>query len=266
MNIRQKSKISIYTLLSILVVIIIVDFFNVFNIHSIPDVAVSIHIIFRFIGAILILSILGAMGSDRLTQWRSIRHLIWVVIPSFIISINNFPFSALFNGRVTWIEPNYRLLLFFIECISIGFFEEIIFRGVLLNILLNKFSKHRLGILYSILISSIVFSVAHLLNLSELGMQSIVLQMGYSFLMSMMWAIVYLKTKNLWIVIIMHSTFNFFGQVVFIMGTVNQRFDTTTIVLTSSLAFIAAIHSLFLWAVIQKEHQNMKFIYPVRLL
>ncbi len=61
-----------------------------------------------------------------------------------------------------------------------------------------------------------------------------------------MWAVVYLKTKNIWMSILLHSTYNFFGLVLFRLGYVNGRFDNTTLVITIILAVLVSIYMLFI--------------------
>lgn len=77
-------------------------------------------------------------------------------------------------------------------------------------------------------------------------MNVIIEQIGYSFLMGMLWAVMYLKTKNVWLVMLLHATYNFFGQVMFELGTVNNRFDTVTVVITIILAIGVAVYSVLL--------------------
>jgi membrane protease YdiL (CAAX protease family) len=102
-----------------------------------------------------------------------------------------------------------------------------------------------------------VFGIAHLLNISSLGIDLMILQVGYSFLMGMMWSVMFLRTRNLWMVILMHASYNFFGQVLFTMGTVNQRFDMLTIWITVLLAILVAIHTVIQLFYIRLENLNI---------
>jgi hypothetical protein len=257
MHTLKNTKIAICLLLLITVMMVIMDFFDVFSPTRFPDAQIVFHTIFRFLCGILILLMLKMTHRGGLMDWRPIKKTLWIMIPAFVISINNFPFSAFFNGRTTWDVPRYHLYLFIVECLSVGFFEEIVFRGVLLLFLLNRWSKHKNGVLLSITLSSFVFGIAHLLNISSLGIDLMILQVGYSFLMGMMWSVMFLRTRNLWMVILMHASYNFFGQVLFTMGTVNQRFDMLTIWITVLLAILVAIHTVIQLFYIRLENLNI---------
>jgi membrane protease YdiL (CAAX protease family) len=168
------------------------------------------------------------------------KNSLFVIIPGLLIAINNFPISAYLSGRTTFLEPSYFIFLFLIECLSVGFFEEILFRYLLLVILLQRLPNSKKGVLLSIVISASVFGLIHLVNLfygASFG--GTILQIGYSFLMGLLWATVFLRTKNLVLPILLHALYNFFGQIMFAFGTVDNRYDVGTIVITSLLALFA---------------------------
>jgi membrane protease YdiL (CAAX protease family) len=163
-----------------------------------------------------------------------------IILLGLLIAINNFPISAFVSGRTVFLEPNYYIVLFLLECLSVGFFEELLFRYVILLILLQRLPHSKKGVLLSIILSAAIFGFVHFINLfygAALG--GTLLQIGYSFLMGMLWATVFLRTKNIVLPIILHTLYNFFGQIMFAFGTVENRYDVVTIVLTSLLAIIA---------------------------
>lgn len=197
-----------------------------------------------FIGIFLII-IMIKYGYKKIFTFSKLGYSLWIMIPALVVSINNFPIIAYLDGRAYLTEPMYRVLLFFIECLSVGFFEEIIFRGILLTLLLQKLVEKKHGVLISILVSSFIFGFFHLFNVfTGMSLSSTILQMGYSFLMGMLWAVMYLKTRNLWLTMLMHATYNFFGQVMFYLGTVQGRFDIFTIVITVIVAMLTALYAL----------------------
>ena len=89
------------------------------------------------------------------------------------------------------------------------------------------------------------------------------LQVGYSFLMGMMWAIVFLKTKNIWIAMFLHATYNFFGQVMFALGTVDGRYDIITVIVTVLLAILVALYMIYILRKITSE--DIKDLYTPSL-
>ena len=97
-----------------------------------------------------------------------------------------------------------EIIIFYIGfAILIGFVEESIYRGIMIKILLP------LGILPAILTSSILFSVTHMLNLlsgQSLGQTG--LQLAYSFLIGIVLAQLFIKTGNIFPLILFHSLHN----------------------------------------------------------
>ena len=202
----------------------------------------------RLLGGIVFVILLSMIGYKKIFAFNStwIKSLI-VLIPGLIIAFNNFPIVAYFDGRAEITEPVYTIYVFMIECFSTGFFEEIVFRGIVLLLLIQKLPNTQKGMYLAIFISSLLFGLSHLVNLfGGIGLTDILLQVGYSFLMGLLWAVVYLKTKNIWWSILLHSTYNFFGLVLFRLGYVNGRFDNTTLVITIILAVLVSIYMLYI--------------------
>ena len=202
----------------------------------------------RIILGIIFIIMLFRMGYGKFLKFNNPYKSLLIIIPGIIIAINNFPISAYFNGRTSLSEPIYTVFLFMIECLSVGFFEEIIFRVIILLFLLQKLPKTKKGVLLAIIISSAVFGLIHVINLfSGASLSNTLLQVGYSFLVGMMWAVMYLKTNNLWYIVLLHALYNFFGSVLFELGTVTNRYDIFTIIITSVLAILVAIYSIKLF-------------------
>ncbi len=204
--------------------------------------------ILRFLGGTIFTIILIGFGQKKIFRFTHVWKSLLIMIPAFVVSINNFPIIAYLDGRATLTHPVYQVYLFLIECFSVGFFEEILIRGIILIYLLKKLSYHQYGVILSIIISSAIFGFLHIVNLwSGQSVGDTMLQIIYSFLVGMMWAIMFLKTRNLWLTMILHASFNFFGQVMFYLGNVDGRYDIYTVLLTIMFGLIAAYYSFLLY-------------------
>ena len=204
--------------------------------------------ILRFLGGAIFIVILVGFGQKKIFTFTHAWKSLLIMIPAFIISINNFPIIAYFDGRATLTQPVYQVFLFLIECLSVGFFEEILFRGIILIFLLKKLSYHKYSVILSIVISSAIFGFLHIVNLwSGQSVGDTMLQIMYSFLLGMMWAVMFLKTRNLWLTMILHASFNFFGQVMFYLGNVNGRYDSFTVIITVIFGLITTYYSFGLY-------------------
>ena len=67
------------------------------------------------------------------------------------------------------------------------------------------------------------------------------MQIGYSFLIGGMCAVILIKTYNIWLCVAVHAIFDFGGYFVQIMGAGNQ-WDPVTVILTAVIAVIVAVY------------------------
>lgn len=154
------------------------------------------------------------------------QHMLYM-IPCLLIAIDNFQFSSYFQGNMQLVhnEP-MDFLLFALYCLSVGLFEECIFRGVIFAVVAGLFSKDKKGLWLTYITSSVVFGIAHIFNGS-------ILQVGYTILTGGLFAFALMKTKNIFCCAFVHALYNFGGLlfetaerfglgngVVFDMGTV----------------------------------------------
>ena len=107
-----------------------------------------------------------------------------------------------FSGHLQWIDISFngnKLFIAFGMLVIVAFSEELIFRGYILNNLMQSFNKW-----VALFISAILFALAHSLNpnvnfLSVTGL----------FLAGILLGINYVYTKNLWFAISFHLCWNF---------------------------------------------------------
>jgi len=201
------------------------------------------------------------MGYSLFNKKKKIGLLILVVIlPGLVIALNNFPISAYFGGRTVLNEPVHIVWLYAVECLSIGFLEETIFRGIILIVLIERFAKTFSGRLKAIIISALCFGAIHLVNLfSGAQVAATLLQVGYSFLMGAMWAVIFLSTGNLLYVMLLHGAYNFFGQVLSRFGVVINRFDLVTTIVTIVFALLAAM--IYCRVLVRIKQEDLERLY-----
>lgn len=130
-----------------------------------------------FIGAIVSLLIVGVIG--------------FVLVKTTGIHMDD---SAKLLGSNPTIFQ--LIILAVVAVVGAPLFEELTFRGIVLNAV-----KERFGFWPSIIISGLVFSMAHLsiVNIIPLAIVGIILGLAYQ------------RTKNLWTSITMHAVFNAAG-------------------------------------------------------
>lgn len=136
---------------------------------------------------------------------------LWVLIPALIIALDNFPWLAYFAGKMELVHTQpLHFTLFGVYCLLIGFFEEVLFRGVFFSVLAGVFERSHKGFIKTYVISSMLFGVIHLLNIFTSG-GAAVLQAGYSILTGGLFGFVLIKTKNVLFPALIHGLYNFCG-------------------------------------------------------
>lgn len=121
-----------------------------------------------------------------------------------------FMFLVNLIGNLSYIQiPNISYLLagVFIA-FTTGLFEEVLVRGFAYNNFLKYYGSSITGIKKSIIWSSVLFGVMHIVNLSGYDLASILTtasQIISAIIIGMYFALVYTKSKNLWAVVIIHA-------------------------------------------------------------
>ena len=204
-------------------------------------------VVFRGLGSLVFLFVLLYLGFRVLHKPRLAD--LAVVLPSLAVAVNNFPILGFLNGTV-WTERQGLVWLFALDCLMIGAFEELAFRGVFLPVLLEKRRGSKKQILWTVIGSSAVFGLIHLVNLLEgAGIGATVLQVGYSFLIGGMCAIVLMKTGNLLYCILLHGIYDFGGRWMTVGG--GSLWDTPTVVITVVLAVMVTAWMVWVFLRIQ---------------
>jgi membrane protease YdiL (CAAX protease family) len=200
-------------------------------------------VIYRGIAGMVFVFALLYLEYRVLSGFR-LSHLA-VLLPALLVAANNFPILGMINGTL-WLDRSDLLWLYVLDCLMIGLFEELAFRGVLLPFLLEKRRGSKSQVLWTVVLSSGVFGLIHLINLFEgAGVGSTLLQVGYSFLIGGMCAIVLMKTGNLLYCILLHTVYDIGGRWMTVAG--GELWDTPTVILTVILALIVVAWMLVIF-------------------
>ncbi|HAT4262556.1 CPBP family intramembrane metalloprotease [Clostridium perfringens] len=171
-------------------------------------------------------------------QFSNMKMLItkgwYVVLSSIILGILNL-ISVNFSNI-----PNTSQIFIFLATLTTGvIFEEITFRGIIQNILVDKYISCGKNPWKAIILSSLIFGSMHFLNL--IGKPYFILgtitQVLYTLSLGIMIGVVYYLSKNIWTAIILHLIFNLFGSYV-------ELFENSTNIVKSDLSLIGMIIQL----------------------
>lgn len=171
------------------------------------------------------------------------RYLLWA-LPCFMVALINFPLSALIAGKAEIVRTDL-LGLYGIYVISIALLEELIFRGVLYVIVSEYTRGKRYQHLLTALACAAIFSLFHLTNLFEgMSIGDVLLQCLYTFLIGGMLIITMIKTKNIWLCILIHAIFDFGGLLIVHLG-IGNPWDTIFWILTFVGGALCAGHMVY---------------------
>lgn len=188
--------------------------------------------------------------------WASLAF----AIPPFLVVLNNAPILSMVWGDAYLVHtaPVY-VVWFALECLAIGLFEELAFRGVIFLMFAERRHTTRGGLFLSLILTSAVFGVVHLLNLfMGAGIGGVILQIGYSFLIGAMCSVVLLRTRNIWLCVLLHAVYDFCGNLLPTLGG-GTWWDTPTVIFTAILA--VATTAYLVWHFFTLNHSWVEEIY-----
>lgn len=152
--------------------------------------------------------------------------LFWVIVSLLIpISIVIFYYST---GKVDAIigkSDLHNTLYFFVYLIfvgglSAGILEEIFFRGILLGYIEKKF-----GLIYAIIIPSLLFGIPHLININTFSVQIIIQVVVFITLYGIIFSLMIIHTNNIWNNISLHISWNIITGIIINQGeTIDSNF------------------------------------------
>jgi len=88
----------------------------------------------------------------------------------------------------------------------VGIFEEFLCRGWLQNEFIERFGNTRGGVIYSIVLSGLIFGSIHIMNFfGGQALGSTLIQITSAAIAGIYFGAVYFKTKNIWVTVILHA-------------------------------------------------------------
>ena len=218
----------------------------------------------RLLGAVVFFALMLADGYRILSPVRGLRPVgafLLLFLPPLAVVINNFPIPALITGDAQILPHSAAVWVWFsLECLAISLFEEAAFRGVIFPMLAERRCKTKRGLFISILLTSAVFGLLHIVNLAQgAGIGAVVRQIGYSFLIGAMCSVVLIKTHNIWLCVLLHAVFDFGGKLIDTLGA-GKIWTRPAILITTVLAVLTTLH--LTWQFFRPDPVPFEEIYP----
>ncbi|MDD2643935.1 MAG: CPBP family intramembrane metalloprotease [Methanobacteriaceae archaeon] len=93
---------------------------------------------------------------------------------------------------------------------AVGVYEEIFMRGLILQNLMTVFGHSKRGVYKTLILASLFFGLAHLINLTHAPLLDTLIQVVYAMTAGIILGAVFLRTNNLLSVILLHGVFDLF--------------------------------------------------------
>lgn len=158
----------------------------------------------RLFGLALLLPILSHLSDMQIFTYRIDKTCFAISWLFFVYIVANLEIDD-----VAQATPG-MVLLMILECFAIGFYEEILFRGVLLRQFTELFGNSHSKIICAVFASSLLFGLIHLKNFrTGAGAAAVLTQVGYAFIIGVFFSAILLRTNwNLLWCGILHSLYD----------------------------------------------------------
>lgn len=174
-------------------------------------------------------------------------------LPALVVAVNNLPIVALCRGTAGITGGGAYVAAFALQCLGVGLFEEVAFRGVIFPFVLGASGTGKKGRFAAVLLSSALFGLLHLVNLLGGFSGAVFLQVGYSFLIGCMLSVCVFCGSGVFVCAFIHAVYNFCGNLIYSVGNFGfgafrDVWCAEEIVLTALVSVAAiACFALFLW-------------------
>lgn len=159
------------------------------------------------VGLAVALLLLARTGRLDLLHRRGCGFLNGMLVgmyPLFFIGYTTVGTLA-FDRPDTPLLPLPRILTFMLNMILVGVAEELVFRGIIAQTLLERYGTARAGVWKACLVSGVLFGAAHLSNLLGSEAFGVLMQCVFAASLGVMLAAIYFRTGNLWVTVFLHS-------------------------------------------------------------
>ena len=179
-------------------------------------------------------------------------------------SLNIIPVYLIILGILSIISKDLNeihidnLLLLLLACLTVGFAEEFLFRGLLQSLFLKKYISHKNGILIGTLIPALIFGLFHLLNLSKNDdVFAVLIQVVFATFIGFFFGVLVLKTNKIVPVALTHGLINFFFSLAF-LPSLNSADETGVTIAPIIITLPLFVIGLFVLKKIKKEDVIIK--------
>lgn len=141
-------------------------------------------------------------------ECRRIGRGLFIGLVGMIYALCQFVLNLIANSAYVRIPDLSYFMSNIFAAFTTGLFEETLVRGFTYNNFKRHFGSFAEGVKKSILCSSVLFGTIHIINLGGFDLASVLTvlsQVIYAGIIGMFFALVYVQSKSMWTVIIIHA-------------------------------------------------------------
>lgn len=113
-------------------------------------------------------------------------------------------FLAVYEGARV-LQPWYLIGAYLACMCCVGVAEEFLFRGVIATLFLQKFGTEKGGIWKAVVISGVLFGLAHVSNIMSGALVGVLVQTAVASMLGMVFAAIYFRTGCIWVTVFLHA-------------------------------------------------------------
>lgn len=174
--------------------------------------------------------------------WGKFFKAILLLFPLLLVCVNNFPIVAIITGSAKLQGQAITYFYYALACLSIAVYEEVIFRGIIYKVIAEKKKD-----IWAVILSSTIFSLAHLINAFSLNIAQILMQLGYSFLIGACCCVSFRFSGSIYLPIILHFVYDIGGLLTDYNLVLGNIWDMPSIVFTAILGVLTFIYTLVVY-------------------
>lgn len=161
----------------------------------------------EIVGAVLAFTVLKVSGCADILTKRGIGFGKGLLVGGYFLVMGVYSavvFMVIYEGERT-LRPWYLIAAFVICMLLVGITEEFLCRGVLAELLLRRYGATKEGIWKAVIVSGVLFGLAHLSNLFGAKPVGVLVQCVIAGMMGMAFAAIYFRTGNIWVTVVLHA-------------------------------------------------------------
>lgn len=162
-------------------------------------------------GALIALAAICLSGCSYIFKRSGIGFCRGLLVGGYFLFISVYTAVGLFvtyeGERV--LKPWYLIVTFAVTMVLIGVTEEFLCRGVLAELLRRHYGATHGGIWRAVVVSGILFGLAHLTNLLSAKPMGVLVQCVSAAAMGMAFAAIYFRTGCIWVTVALHALVDF---------------------------------------------------------